>query len=161
MDEPSLTAVGSLAPGGAWIGFARRRDGFHLACGNPDGSVTLSTSRSAARTDELLTVAIAYYEEALAPPPAQHEATQADLAGLLRWLADTETDPGRRPALDEAVDAIDDGLAGDAVVGRLADARDQAMSTTAPARTADEQADLADLLALLCASIAEAAGASA
>ncbi len=154
MDEPIVVAVGTLASRGAWIGFGRLPDGYHLACGGPDGSVEFSANQDPARIDELLTVAIAHYEEALDPPPAEQEATQADLAGLVRWLADTETDPARRATLSEAVDAIDDGLAGDAVIGRLSDARGRVTSGTGPAGTANEQADLADLLALLCASIA-------
>jgi hypothetical protein len=157
MDEPSVVAVGTLAPQGAWIGFVRLRDGFHVVCGDPDGSRALSTSRGLTRSDELLTVAIAHYEEALNPPPSEHEATQADLAGLLRWLADAEPDPGRRAALVEAVDAIDDGLAADAVVGRLSGARALTESGTAPPGASNEQADLVDLLVTLCASIAEAA----
>ena len=46
----------------------------------------------------------------LAPPPPDLEATQADVAELVRSLA---ADP-------EAIDAIDDGLPGDAVALRLA-----------------------------------------
>jgi hypothetical protein len=158
MDDTSVVAVGTLAPQGAWIGFARLPDGFHVICGNPDGSRAFSRSRGPARTNELLTVAIAYYEEALGPPPSEHEATQADLAGLLRWLADDEPDPTRRAAFVDAVDAIDDGLAADAVVGRLSGARAAALHGTGAAGDPNEQADLVDLLVMRCASIVEAAG---
>ncbi len=152
MDDTSVVAVGTLSPQGAWIGFARLRDGFHVVCGDADGSPVVSTSRGPGRTDELLMVAIAYYEEALNPPPSEHEATQADLAGLLRWLADAEPDRKRRAALVEALDAIDDGLAADAVVGRLSGARGATDPWAAPGGAPNEQADFADLLVLLCAS---------
>jgi hypothetical protein len=52
-------------------------------------------------------------------------------------VAALEDDPARRRRLNEAVDAIDDGLAGDAVANRLNAAR--------PGMP-DEQADPVDLL---------------
>ena len=60
-----LPGAGSLARAGDWIGVQRLRDGCQVVCGNPDGSRAVSRSRGPARTNELLTAAIAYYEEAL------------------------------------------------------------------------------------------------
>jgi hypothetical protein len=115
-------AVGMLASG-AWVGFVADGTGFHLAFARPDGGTTVSESLDASRRNELLAATIAYFEEALDPPPPELEATQADLAGLLAWMAKTETDAARRGLVREALDAIDDGLAGDAVVARLGEAR--------------------------------------
>lgn len=151
MDDWLVVAVGSLAtPRAGWVGFVRRADGYHLACGAETGAVRVSPSEGGARTDELLLLAMAYFEEAVASPPAQLEATQADLGGLLRWLAGNEADGPRRVMLAQALDAVDDGLAGDAVVGRLAEARAGAAGNTDPT---SEQADLVDLLAARCASL--------
>lgn len=144
MAEPVVVAVGSLAgttPG--WVGFIRDAEGYRLVCADAGGTLHPSASQGDARADELLLVAIAHYEEALDPPPLTWEATQADLAALLAWLASTETDTARLAALARAVDAIDDGLAGDAVAGRLADAR--------PTSAEDEPSDPAAQLARRCA----------
>lgn len=77
---------------------------------------------SGASTDrlDLLLVAIAYFSESMADPPSELEATHADLAALVGWLARVEPDKHLRGTLAEAVDAIDDGLAGEAVAGALA-----------------------------------------
>ena len=115
---PTPAAVGLLAPDGAWAGFVRDEGGFRLAFGRPDAGPWTSTAEGPMRVAELLAVAVAYYEEALDAPPPEIEATQADLADLVRWLAARAEDP-RRGLLDEAVDAIDDGLAGDVIVARL------------------------------------------
>jgi hypothetical protein len=135
----AAVAIGLLTPGGPWAGFVRDSDGFRLAFPGADGAATASRAEGSARRAELLSVAVAYYEEALDAPPQELEATQADLAELVRWLTAREVDPRRRALLQEAVDAIDDGLAGDVVVARL----------TRTARTGaetDEQADPVDLL---------------
>jgi hypothetical protein len=58
----------------------------------------------------LAAAASAYFLASLDPPPPDLEATHADVAALVRSLA---ADP-------EAIDAIDDGLPGDAVALRLA-----------------------------------------
>jgi hypothetical protein len=113
MDAPC--AIGSLAPGGAWVGFRRTDEvGYELVLGQ-DGSLRVIS----AEPELLLAAAITYFEEALPDAPPDLEATQADLAALVRHLASRETDPGRLRLLAEAVDAIDDGLAGDAVASRL------------------------------------------
>lgn len=131
-------AVGALpGGGGAWAGIARSGDGFHLVFGEGDVRWS-STAGGRQRADELLAVAAAYFQESLLPPSANLEATQADLGDLLRWLAGVETDAARGLRLQEAVDAIDDGLPADVVIRRLSLARSG--SDTA------EQADVVDLL---------------
>jgi hypothetical protein len=59
---------------------------------------------------------------------------------MVRHVAGIDTRPELRDVLAEAVDAIDDGLPGDAVASRLG---------VAWSRTADEQADPIDLLVKL------------
>lgn len=133
-------AVGLLTPDGAWAGFGRDEAGFHLAFGTADADPRRSSAEGSARDAELLAVAVAYYEEALDAPPPEIEATQADLADLVRWLAARAEDPQRRSLLDQAVDAIDDGLAGDVIVARLSQA-----ASGGPGEP-NEQADPLDLL---------------
>jgi hypothetical protein len=125
-------AIGRLQGGGPWIGFARTGESYRLAVGQED----------LVRTDEaddglLLALAIVYFEDVLEDPPPSIEATHADLSDLVRNVAERAADAEGRRLLDEAVDSIDDGLAVDEVIGRLAAAR---------ARTAKEQADPVDLL---------------
>jgi hypothetical protein len=126
------TAIGRVRETGPWIGFQLSPDGYRFMAGRPDGA----RSREA-DADVLLALAIAYFEEAFPDPPPEFEATHADLSGLVRHVAELESDPARRRLLNEAVDAIDDGLAGDAVANRLNAAR--------PGKP-DEQADPVDLL---------------
>jgi hypothetical protein len=78
---------------------------------------------AAADADLGLAIAIAHYAEAFDQAPPDLEATQSDLSALVDHLLHEEADPGRRALLSEALDAIDDGLAGDAVASRLAAAR--------------------------------------
>jgi hypothetical protein len=115
--DPSGCAVGRIAPGGPWVGFAPMLDERHaLVVEGPDGSGI----RRAADDDVLVALAVAYFEDALDPPPDELAATHADIASLVRHVAAAQADPARRRRLDEAVDAIDDGLAADAVIARLA-----------------------------------------
>ncbi len=115
----SVLAVGRLTAGGAWVGLYRSADRWDLVFGDPDGSVP--SDPLAARPDRqgLVAAAIAYFSEALADPPVAYEATQADLAELIRWLAETEPDAQAAARLREALDAVDDGLPGDTVASRL------------------------------------------
>jgi hypothetical protein len=121
-------------------------DGYRLAFGEAQpvaaGRIRPSMASGDERIRELLSVAIAYYEDTLDPAPPELEATQADLARLVRWIAEatTGTEPMAR-FLSEAVDAIDDGLPADAIVAWLA----RALATRDD--RAGEQADAADLLA--------------
>lgn len=132
-------AIGRLGPDGPWVGFAADGAGFHLACSRGTGSMAVSKSRGSSRLSELVAVAVLYFEEALEPPPPDLEATQADLAELLGWMAH-QTDGGVSALLREALDAIDDGLAGDSVVARLSEVRGGIGPNAA------EQADPIDLL---------------
>ena len=117
-DAGSPIAIGRLGPDGPWVGFQARAERYRLAVGSEAGL------RSAeAGIDLLLGLAIAYFTEALDEPPPELAATQQDLSGLVAHLADREGDPGRRRLLAEAMDAIDDGLPGDAVASRLDAAR--------------------------------------
>ena len=128
-------AIGRIRPGGPWIGFQSSASGYRLLV----GSESAVRSRQA-DADLLLALAIAYFEEAFDDPPSGLEATHADMSELVRHAAALEEDAERRRLLTEAVDAIDDGLAGDAVVNRLGAARTP---------TPDEQADPVDLLVML------------
>ena len=125
-------AVGRWQPDGPWVGFRGGQHAYRLCVGAGD---TILSERADAEV--LLALAIAYFEEALPGAPPDLEATQADISELVRFVAASETDSPRRMLLAEAIDAIDDGLAGDAVAGRLAACRRQ---------TPTEQADPVDLL---------------
>ncbi len=134
MAEPSVVAIGRLEAGGAWVGLRRSDAGYALVFGEPDGSRLTSVASRA----ELLAVAICYFEEAMEDAPPELEATQHDLALLLRWLLASERDSRLAALLLEALEGIDDGLAGDVMVRRLW----QALDATG---TPNEQASL-DLL---------------
>jgi hypothetical protein len=136
MVDASAFAIGRLQPGGAWIGLRRTDAGYDLVFGRADGSL-LSAPASAA---DLLAVAIGYFEESVDDAPPELEATHHDLALLLRSLHDAESQPARARLLLEAIEGIDDGLAGDVMVSRLSAAYEAC-------RTANEQADPIDLLA--------------
>jgi hypothetical protein len=109
-------AVGHLDGDGPWVGFAPiLDDAYAFVVAGSDGR-----SRSApAEADDLLALAIAYFQDDLAEPPEELAATHGDIGALVRHLAEVESDPTRRRLLAEAVDAVDDGLAADVVVGRL------------------------------------------
>jgi hypothetical protein len=108
-------AVGRLSDGGPWVGFAPTLDdAYALVVGTEAGS-----RAAAAEADDLLSLAIAYFEDGLAGPPEELAATHGDIGSLVRHLAGMEPDDERRRLLGEAVDAVDDGLATDVVVGRL------------------------------------------
>ena len=114
----AVRAIGRLAPGGPWIGFGVRAGAWRYVVG------TEAAVRDApADAELLLALAIAHFAEAFGEAPPDIEATQSDLCELVRHLIETQPDARRRALLMEAMDAIDDGLAGDAVAGRLAAAR--------------------------------------
>jgi hypothetical protein len=111
-------AIGRLEPGGTWVGFGFRGDVCRYLIGTNDG-----VQDASADADLLLALAIAHFAGAFDEAPPDIEATQSDLSALVRYLISSEPDAARRALLAEALDAIDDGLAGDAVAGRLAAAR--------------------------------------
>lgn len=111
-------AIGRLEPGGPWVGFGFRGDSWRYVIGTAEG-----VHDAPADADLLLALAIAHFAEAFDEAPPDLEATQSDLSALVRYLIRIEPDAARRTLLGEARDAIDDGLAGDAVAGRLAAAR--------------------------------------
>jgi hypothetical protein len=104
--------VGAL-PTGEWVGFAPAVEGFLLVVGVGDREVA---DEGPLTRQALVALAIAYFEEVLdEPPPGAAEATHQDLAELVQWLAESATDLAERNAGREALDAVEDGLAGDAV----------------------------------------------
>jgi hypothetical protein len=125
-------AIGRWRPNGPWIGFLAVEGSYRLCVGAEDRLLS-----EEADADVLLSLAIAYFEEALAAPPPDLEATHGDLSELVRFVVAHETDVVVRARLGEAIDAIDDGLPGDAVARRLADSRGVMKN---------EQADPVDLL---------------
>ena len=111
-------AVGRLVAGGPWVGFGYRAEECRFVVGAADGVRDRTADR-----DVLLALAIAYFTEAVEAPPSDLEATQSDLSVLMRHLIAAEPDPAHGRLLGEALDAIDDGLAGDAVAEKLQAAR--------------------------------------
>jgi hypothetical protein len=115
-----VRAIGRLAPGGPWIGFAATPSGHRLVVGEPDGSTRVLPAGDQATRAGLAAAASAYFLASLPPPPPDLEATHADVAGLVTSLARSRP-PDEDPAVTvEVIDAIDDGLPGDAVALRLA-----------------------------------------
>jgi hypothetical protein len=119
-DEPleSARAIGRLEADGPWIGFGYRAGLPRFIVGVADGMRDGGADR-----DLLLALAIAYFADAGSAAPPELEATQSDLSALVRQLMDNEADPSKRAQLAEAIDAIDDGLASDAVATKLEAAR--------------------------------------
>lgn len=118
MDVPAC-AVGRLDPDGPWIGFAPSLDdGYALTVGSGGGPG--GARRIAAEPHDLIALAILYFEDALAEPPEELAATLGDIGAVVRHAAERITDATSRRAFDESVDAIDDGLAADVVLDRLA-----------------------------------------
>ena len=109
-------AVGRLGVDGPWIGFAPTMDDAYALVVAGSGGRSRS---AAADADDLLALAVAYFQDDLAEPPEELAATHGDIGAVVRHLAEVESDPMRRRTLGEAVDAVDDGLAADVVVGRL------------------------------------------
>ena len=120
-------AIGRLEADGPWLGFGYRGGGFRFVMESSGG-----VRDAAADRDLILALAIAHFAGALGEPPPDLEPTQSDLSALVRHLADAEEDPGRRALLGEALDAIDDGLAGDAVAEKLEAARSHRDETVDP-----------------------------
>jgi hypothetical protein len=109
-------AVGRLEPDGPWVGFAPTiDDGYALVAGTDDGRV----AQEPATPDDLIALAIAYFADELHEPPEALAATHGDIGAVVRHVAARVATADRSRLLGEAVDAIDDGLAADVVVGRL------------------------------------------
>ena len=109
-------AVGHIEPNGPWVGFAPALDDrYALVAGTDDGRV----ASAPAAPDDLISLAVAYFADELPEPPESLAATHGDIGALVRHLAAAEADGERAERLREAVDAIDDGLAADVVIGGL------------------------------------------
>ena len=120
MDVPAC-AVGRLDPDGPWVGFAPSLDdGYSLTVGGVATEESGAASRVPAEPHDLIALAILYFEDAFAEPPEDLAATLGDIGAVVRHAAERITDAPSRRAFDEAVDAIDDGLAADVVLDRLA-----------------------------------------
>jgi len=118
--EP-VRAIGRLAPDGPWVGFQAAGGRYRLVFGMADGSLRPDPTRDpGAIRAGLIASAIAYFSEALGEPPPDVAATQADLAALVRHLRAGATNASAARLAQEAIDAIDDGLSGDAVALRVA-----------------------------------------
>jgi hypothetical protein len=111
-------AIGRLWANGPWIGFGYRAGAARIVVGWHNEIRDAPADR-----DLLIAMAIAHFAEAFDEAPPDLEATQSDLSALVRHLMGMEADPGRLARLGEAMDAIDDGLAGDAVAEKLEAAR--------------------------------------
>ena len=89
-------------------------DGYALVVGSDEGDAAAAP----ADPDDLVALAIAYFAEEL-PEPSRPSPRHGDIGALVRHVAERATDAARVRQLAEAVDAVDDGLAADVVVGRL------------------------------------------
>ena len=108
-------AIGRPVPDGPWVGFAPAfDDGYLIVLGGGGGTRTAPASAA-----DLLALAVVYFEDSFDPPPDDLAATLGDIGALVRHVAEHERDPERRRRLDEAVDAVDDGLAADVAIARL------------------------------------------
>lgn len=115
MEIPAC-AIGRLEPDGPWIGVAPTvDDGYALTLGSSEDG-----ARLVAGPEDLAALALAWFEESLDEPPEALAATLGDVAAIVRHAAERVTDPAAHRAFDLAVDAIDDGLAADVVIDRLA-----------------------------------------
>ena len=144
----AVAAVGRLGSNdGPWFGLVPDGDGYRLAYGETAGDRAgeiraVTAGERQARRDVLLAV-IAFFEPETVPPPPDLEATQLDVAQAVRWLARVSgdeaerhppRDPDARAELQCALDAIDDGLPADVVVGHLYDALRRPSGGPRPAR---------------------------
>ncbi|MFN2484539.1 MAG: hypothetical protein ABR509_06345 [Candidatus Limnocylindria bacterium] len=133
--------AGAFAP---WFGIARTSDAYRLVFGE-DAAARLvrGASPGDARRDLMLALA-AFFEGDAAPPPPELEATQSDAAAAMRWLVESEPDGRAADALRRALDAIDDGMPPDVIVGELYTAMTAAPFARGPRsglRTLDELRD--------------------
>ena len=114
MEIPAC-AVGRLDPGGPWVGFEPILDDGYALTVRAEGR----TRRRRAEATDLVALAVLYFEDSVEAPPEELAATHGDIGAIVRHAAERVDDPARRHAFQEAVDAIDDGLAADVVIERL------------------------------------------
>ena len=127
--DAAACAVAHLELGGPWVGFVPTLDdGYALVAGTSDG-----LRRTPAAPLDLVALAVVYFEDSLPEPPEDLAATLGDIAAVVRHAAERMTDAAARARAQEAVDAIDDGLAADVVLERLAGAVALGASVTAEA----------------------------
>lgn len=114
-----VRAIGRL-PDGPLVGIQPADDGYGLAFGLEDGSWLVDpTTDPLERRSGMVAGAIAFFLASLDDPPADLEATHADLAHVVESLARGLTSPEERATLSQALDAVDDGLPADALALRL------------------------------------------
>ena len=121
----SVCAVGRLGDQAEpWFGIADTPTGHRLVFGMPGGRLTYPTGDGDGEREcrDLLLSVAAFFEGEAGDPPPELEATHSDTAAALRWLVSTVADADDSPRLDalrRALDAIDDGMPPDVVVGYL------------------------------------------
>ena len=113
MEIPACV-VGRLDPGGPWVGFAPTLDDAYALTVTAGGR----SDRRPAEPVDLIALAILYFEDAAESPPEEVAATHGDIGAIVRHASE-RVGSEARAATAEAVDAIDDGLAADVVIGRL------------------------------------------
>jgi hypothetical protein len=111
----AVAGLGDSAKG--WYGFGTDASGHYrfVVAGN-------ALHAAPAEPELLIAVAIAYFAGGLPEPPEGYAATHADIARLVSAVAGRVPQAERRQLLVDARDAIDDGLAADAVMGLLGSA---------------------------------------
>ena len=115
-----VRVVGRLGLAQPFIGFAETDDGYAVVFGTPEGGWRRDPAADPdARRTGLVCLAMAFFLENATGPPPELEATQADVARLVQSLVSEGAGPAEAAAIREALDAIDDGLAADAVALRL------------------------------------------
>ena len=115
-----VRAFGRLRPDGPWVGFEPGPGGYRLVVGWPDGTIRADRTEDPTEIrDGLVAGAIGFYLATLTIPPSSSKpprrtwapwwAISSRTTGIQAWVTEAT----------EALDAIDDGLAGDAVALRL------------------------------------------
>jgi hypothetical protein len=140
-------AIVGILPAGAVVGFARAADGCRLAIGPSAESMTVDPRAPIDQRGELISLAMAHFEEQLDQTTAGEGATHQDLAELVQWLAGSDSDPGWTRRAGLVLDAIEDGLPGDAVALSLAALLEEEMTRAAPASQAPPDDPVERLLA--------------
>jgi len=130
-----LAIVGVL-PSGAIVGFGRDAAGCRLAVGQTAESMAVDPRAPLEQRGELIALAMAHFEEQLDEAATGEGATHQDLAELVRWLAESDPDQGWARRANLVLDAIEDGLPGDAVALSLAALLQEETKKAAPASEA-------------------------